>query len=77
MKPRTPTPSPSAMAHEAPETRSLLLRPAEAARLLAISPRKLWEITNTGEIPFVRIGRCLRYAPAALAAWVTARQVRP
>lgn len=48
----------------------MLLRPAEAARSLAISPRKLWELTNRGEVPSVRIGRALRYRPEALSEWL-------
>ncbi|MBK7878882.1 MAG: helix-turn-helix domain-containing protein [Planctomycetes bacterium] len=52
----------------------LLLRPAEAARFLAISPRKLWELTNCREVPAVRIGRALRYPTEDLRAWVAARR---
>ncbi len=48
----------------------LLLRPGEAAKALAISTRKLWELTNCGEIPCIRIGRAVRYAPADLQAWI-------
>jgi len=48
----------------------MLLRPTEAARALAISPRKLWELTNTGEVPSVRIGRALRYRPESLSEWL-------
>jgi len=54
----------------------LLLRPSEAARVLAISPRKLWELTNMCEVPVIRIGRCLRYPREALQAWVAGRQGR-
>lgn len=54
----------------------LLLRPPEAAELLAISPRKLWELTNTRELPSVRIGRCLRYPKAELKLWVAKQQAR-
>ena len=38
-----------------------LLRPQEAAEVLAISPRKLWELTNSGRIRCVRIDRSVRY----------------
>ncbi|MCG8407489.1 MAG: helix-turn-helix domain-containing protein [Phycisphaerales bacterium] len=48
----------------------LLLRPDEAAKALAISPRKLWELTNCGEVPCIRIGRAVRYVPADLQAWI-------
>jgi excisionase family DNA binding protein len=55
---------------------ALLLRPRDAARYLAISPRKLWELSNTGEIPSLRIGRCLRYSCDELRAWVAGRKSR-
>jgi excisionase family DNA binding protein len=54
----------------------LLLRPAEAARYLAISPRKLWELTNAREVPALRIGRALRYPTEDLRAWVAERRGR-
>ena len=54
----------------------LLLRPAEAAEALAVSPRKLWELTNRGVIPSVRIGRCVRYDPADLRRWINERKTR-
>ena len=41
----------------------LLLTPCDAARALAISPRKLWAMRASGEIPFVRLGRSVRYHP--------------
>ncbi len=48
----------------------LLLRPAEAARLLTISKRLLWTLTNRGEVPCVRIGRAVRYDPRDLEDWL-------
>jgi predicted DNA-binding transcriptional regulator AlpA len=48
----------------------LLLRPCEAARILALSPRKLWTLTNMGSIPSVRIDGCVRYAPEDLRQWI-------
>lgn len=68
--PLTPTPLPSV---QSPMSDAFLLRPVEAARVLAISPRKLWELSNTREIPSLRIGRCLRYSPEHLRAWIAAR----
>ncbi len=47
-----------------------LLRPRDAARALAISPRLLWSLTNRGEIPVVRIGRAVRYDPHDLRRWI-------
>ncbi len=58
------------------QVQPLLLRPKDAAAMLAISPRKLWELTNMREVPFVRIGRSLRYPREALLAWIASRQVR-
>jgi len=54
---------------------SLLVSPREAARRLAISPRKLWSITFEEQpgLPYVRVGRLVRYAVADLQAWI-ARQ---
>lgn len=48
----------------------LLMTASEAAQALAISPRKLWTMTNCGEIPCVRIGRSVRYDPADLQVWI-------
>jgi excisionase family DNA binding protein len=66
---RTDTPSPADAVHLAPITR-LLLTPAEAAAALRISPRLLWSKTKIGEIPCVRVGRAIRYSPAALQQWI-------
>jgi excisionase family DNA binding protein len=52
----------------------LLLKAADAARALAISERKLWDLTKCGEIPTVRIGRSVRYAPADLENWIITRK---
>ncbi len=48
----------------------LLMTPDEAAGALTISPRKLWAMTNCGEIPCVRIGRSVRYDPDDLRLWI-------
>ncbi len=50
----------------------LLVNRKAAARLLGLSVRTVWTLTNTGAIPVVRIGRAVRYRPADLAAWVDA-----
>ena len=48
----------------------LLLTAKQAAEALAISPRKLWGMTASGEIPHVRVGRLLRYPVADLEEWI-------
>lgn len=55
----------------------LLLTPRQAAKALAISERKLWELTNGGQIPCVRIGRAVRYSPADLQAWIARQKKGP
>lgn len=55
-------------------TPRLLLTPREAAQTLAISPRKLWEVTKTGGLPCVRIGRAVRYDITDLQTWITAQK---
>jgi len=64
-------PAPASSDNTAP----LLWKPDEAARSLAISPRKLWAMTNTGEIPSVRLGRAVRYDPADLREWIERNKV--
>jgi excisionase family DNA binding protein len=46
-----------------------LVTAKEAARLLAISERKLQYLTKAGAIPHVKIGRLVRYRPRDLATW--------
>lgn len=47
-----------------------LLRPKEAADLLGVSERSLWALAHSGQISCVRIGRLVRYEPAALRDWI-------
>ena len=50
------------------EATPLLVTPREAARMLAVSPRKLWSMTfeDADGVPYVRCGRLVRYRPEAL-----------
>ena len=48
----------------------LLMNPRQAAEALAISPRKLWAMTASGEIPHVRLGRSVRYPVDDLQRWI-------
>jgi excisionase family DNA binding protein len=48
-----------------------LLYTAEETRIaLGISARKLWGMTASGEIPHIRLGRCVRYSVDDLRRWV-------
>jgi excisionase family DNA binding protein len=61
------------------ETRdALLVGPKEAARLLSVSPRTLWAMTFEQEdpLPYVRLGRLVRYSPSDLQAWLSQRAAR-
>lgn len=49
-----------------------LLSAMQAAALLRISPRKLWELTNRGDIRSVPIGRRVLYDEDDLVAFVEA-----
>ncbi len=54
---------------EVPNCR-LLLTPREAAEALTISPRTLWGLTSSGQIPCIRIGRSVRYEIDGLRQWI-------
>ena len=62
------------MESSSPAKTVLLLTPAQAADALAISPRKLWGMTASGEIPHVRLGRCVRYPLDELQRWIDEQQ---
>ena len=53
-----------------------LLRTHEVAEMLAVSARTLWALTNCGEIPSIRIGRCIRYSRRDVLAWVERLRVK-
>jgi excisionase family DNA binding protein len=54
---------------------SPLLTAKETAKILSISKRSLWTLTNNGAIPHIRFGRSIRYDPSDLARWI-AKQKR-
>jgi excisionase family DNA binding protein len=49
---------------------TLALRPREAAKALGIGARKLWELTNIGAVPHVRLGRAIVYPVSLLEKWL-------
>lgn len=51
----------------------LAVRPAEAARLLGISQRLLWSLTNRRVIPAAKVGRVVLYRVEDLDAWLTSQ----
>lgn len=52
--------------------KKLLFEPRETARMLAVSPRKLWSMTfeESPGLPYVRCGRLVRYSPDDLRRWI-------
>lgn len=51
----------------------LLIGVQEATKMLGISPRKLWQMYNSGEMPKpIRIGRSVRWSREELESWVNA-----
>ncbi len=63
------------MAEAMAETASgrLLLTVEEAAQRLGIGKTLAWELVWNGELPSVRLGRCVRIPLAALEEWIAQR----
>lgn len=62
------------MAASPASTEPLLIGRDEACRMLGLGRRKLWELTNRGVIPHVRIDRAVRYSPDSLRRWIAAQE---
>ena len=56
---------------------NLLVTPKQAAEMLAVSSRKLWGLTfeDTPGLPYVRLGRCVRYSTSDLEKWIEDRKI--
>jgi len=52
----------------------LLLKPLEAAQVLGIGRSLMYELIARGEIPSVRLGRCLRVSRESLQKWIRERE---
>ena len=55
----------------------LLVTPREAARMLSVSPRHLWSLTQAGVVPCVKLGRSVRYDIASLQRAIEAAKAGP
>lgn len=53
----------------------LLLKIEEAAQLLSLGKRKVEELTAGKLIPHVKIGKCLRFSPDDLRAWIDEQKI--
>lgn len=49
----------------------------DCAAFLGLSPAALYHRVEAGEVPCVRFGRCLRFVPSRVRAWVLSQEVAP
>jgi excisionase family DNA binding protein len=47
-----------------------LIRTRQAVAYLGLSARTVWRLTNSGQVPHVRIGRSVRYDLRDLDLWI-------
>lgn len=61
----------SMFAHQKPKDMDpLLLSPRQASRTLAISERTLFTLTKSGAVPYIRIGKLVRYSVDGLRKYI-------
>lgn len=48
----------------------LLMTTKQAAQALALSERTLWSLTDSGELPCIKMARAVRYSLDDLRAWI-------
>lgn len=53
-----------------------LLTPAEAAACLGVRRSRIYELTRTGGLPLVKVGKYVRIRPAALAQWLAEQEAK-
>ncbi|REJ89249.1 MAG: DNA-binding protein [Planctomycetota bacterium] len=58
------------------DNQQLLLTESEAAKMLSISPRKLWQLRKDGAMPYVPIGKSVRYRVTDLQRWIDSQVTR-
>lgn len=51
----------------------LLLRVSETAKIIGLGKSKTYDLIAKGELPSVRIGKCVRVPVASLKEWVDAQ----
>jgi excisionase family DNA binding protein len=56
-----------------------LLTPEQAAEQLSIQAQTLavWRVTKRYDLPFIKVGRAVRYSPDAIAEFLESRTVSP
>ncbi len=58
------------------QTPCLAMRPRETAKALGVSERLLWEWTNRGIVPHIRLGKAILYPVDSLRDWLK-QQAQP
>jgi excisionase family DNA binding protein len=53
-----------------PKLSDPLLRPEQAAELLAVKESWIYDAVRTGRLPCLRVGRHIRFTQAILEAWL-------
>ena len=53
-----------------PRLNNPLLRPEQAAQLLAVKPSWIYEAVRTGRLPCLRVGRHIRFTQTMLEDWL-------
>jgi hypothetical protein len=59
----------------APSPRDRLLTPAEAAEMLSTTPRALDHRRRNGEVPFVLLGRLVRYRESTVLRFIADHEI--
>jgi excisionase family DNA binding protein len=57
------------------QTEAMAVSIAEAARLLKVSERTLWQLARDGKVPHKRVGKQYRFSPEVLRGWMGGGQV--
>jgi excisionase family DNA binding protein len=63
--------SPSDPPNAAPRLDEALLRPDQAAELLAVKPSWVYEAVRSGRLPCLRVGRHIRFTRSMLEEWLS------
>jgi excisionase family DNA binding protein len=53
----------------------MLLKLSEVAQILGIGRSLVYELIAQGQIPYVRLGRCIRVQRASLEEWIKANEI--
>jgi PTS system nitrogen regulatory IIA component len=59
---------------EGDDVRSVLVTAEEVSKILAIPPRRVYEMAKRGDLPSVKIGRLVRFRRQAVEDWVALQE---